>query len=238
MMSSLDPSIYAVVEILGTSNIQNIDVNGDGVVSSGEKRVVVDYSAKTSNGTHNAAYLAMSQGGTFPNTLTKVIYAGVLEEYRYYIRDVQDAAGGWEPKLSRAQFYPNTNAVYAGDTANATVDVAENILDLQVAEGRDRAPSNGLVDENPADQSDDDWLYNDPNDDDTQPIWVGAPFLHLRIHTLATTQFGERGYVDAPIMAIEDHVYGESTDPATLDETIARQHRRRELRTIIEARNL
>ena len=60
--------------------------------------------------------------------LTTVAYVGLLEEYRFYVREDHaisgNAASDLTPVLSRARFYPGTDQVYAADTSNFKQDIA------------------------------------------------------------------------------------------------------------------
>ncbi len=221
LVSALDDSIQAVVEL--TSDSKD---NGDNVVL-----------AYTIAGTHGPDYLGLS-GGAFPATLTTVTAVGLLEEYRYYVR--KQAAG---PVLSRARLYPGTEAAYAGDagdTDNLHQDIADNILDLQVALGVDT--NNNETIEDTADGSDD-WLFNSPADssgggpDPTH--WNGdtKPLYYVRIDTLARTDHADPKYVSPPIQAIEDHAYDEPAQPVAGTE-LARAYRRRLLQTVVDLRNV
>ncbi len=68
-------------------------------------------------------------------------FACALEEYRYYVRPayVTDASGEDQlsPRLARARMIPGTELPHDGDDANLTLDLADNIFDLQVALGFD-----------------------------------------------------------------------------------------------------
>jgi prepilin-type N-terminal cleavage/methylation domain-containing protein len=63
-----------------------------------------------------------------PNALEAV---GILEEYAFYVR----VKGGESPTLARAQMVPGSDQPYPGVPNNATLDLADNILDLQAAVG-------------------------------------------------------------------------------------------------------
>jgi hypothetical protein len=128
---------------------------------------------------------------SFPTTITAST-ACLLEEYRYYVRDVREAGDTitpLRPRLTRARFEPGTEDPYQGDTANYSIDLADQVFDLQVALGLDtdywsgndtsqpgsfEADNNDfgldeVIYEAAADsaspgRSQDDWLYNDEND--------------------------------------------------------------------------
>jgi len=158
---------------------------------------------------------------------------GILEEYRYYVRDV-----GGTPRLSRARLYPGTEAAYAGDAGNLQVDLADNILDLQAAVGIDRDGDRLISD---TEDDADDWMYNAEADSPADPLlWNGPnrPLYYLRLSTLARTDRADPKYVSPAIAAIEDHVYAEPEEPADGDRRLERSHRRRLLRTVVDLRNL
>jgi len=219
LIGSADDSIQAVVELTGGA-----EVDGGWQVNF------------TTAGTHGAQYLHLSPNGEFPSTLTSVAAVGILEEYRYYVRDAAPA-----PRLAVARFYPGTDAEYGGAGAgNLAVDVADNIIDLQLALGIDRNLS-GAIDE-AENALDDDWLFNaeddDPDPDETaewnQP---DRRLFYLRITTLARTDRIDLDYLSPPIEAIEDHVYGEAEAPAAGEE-LERKYRRRLLQTVVDLRNV
>lgn len=188
----------------------------------------------TTAGTHGAQYLQLSPNGEFPSTLTSVGAVGILEEYRYYVRDEAPA-----PRLSFARFYPGTQAEYAAGpgTNNLAVDIADNIIDLQLALGIDRNLS-GRIDD--AGDAADEWLFNaegDPANDTAEWNQPDRRLFYLRISTLARTDRIDPEYLSPPIQAIEDHVYGEADAPA-MGEELERKYRRRLLQTVVDLRNV
>jgi len=178
--------------------------------------------------------------------LQKVGYVGILEEYRFYVREDHAVSGSPEsllkPVLSRARFFPGTEDPYVGPTATATdrdailsQDIADGIMDLQIAMGFD-TDNDGRITENLADLDADEWFGNSPGD--------GAPagrFKGLRISTLVRTRRPDNTY-EAPFLAgLEDHVY-DTVSPGNVtgrfNGEIARKYRRRVLQTIVNLRNL
>lgn len=106
-------------------------------------------------------------------------YAGIVEEYRFYIKAAwTDFAGDLTPRLSRARVYPNTNVPGRHNTANWGVDIAENIWDMQVALGIDttaaagESPDRTLCDGAAAcaTATTDEWLYNAVGDTITATV--------------------------------------------------------------------
>jgi hypothetical protein len=64
--------------------------------------------------------------------LPAVAHVGVLEEHVFYVRST--GADGVAPSLARARLDPGTGLAYKED-ANAILDIADNIADLQIALG-------------------------------------------------------------------------------------------------------
>lgn len=212
LASSLEGGIQAVVQLTGGQD------NGDSVVLS--------Y-------TRTDDYDALSPKGSYPQELTTVAAIGILEEIRYYIRD---APGG--RRLARARFYPGTETAYGGDASNLTVDLADNIQDLQVALGIDRNATETIEDTG---DGADDWLFNSVDDSPADPAeWnaSGRPLYYLRLTALARTDRADAKYVSPPIQAIEDHVYDEPAEPADGEARQERTYRRRILQTVVDLRNL
>lgn len=69
--------------------------------------------------------------GVMDSGIKKLVSVGILEEYALYVR----AAGGEAPTLARARMEPGSDQPYDGDLDNATLDLADNVLDLQAAYG-------------------------------------------------------------------------------------------------------
>lgn len=217
----------------GTDEIQAVvQITGGDAPEEDATEVRVDF---TLTGTHGADYLKLSPGGQFSNGLRTVAMAGLVEEYRYYIRE--PTAAEPNPRLSRARFYPGTESPHAGDVTNLRQDLADNILDLQIAMALDRNLDT-IIQEVP--DATDDWLFNVEGDkeDDVQWNTDGADLYYLRLTTLARTDRLDPKYVSPPIAAIEDHVYDEPSEPADGDERLQRSYRRRLLRTVVDMRNL
>ncbi len=235
LVSPLDDSIFAIVELdPGGSTVNAYDAG---------KPIDVTLAFKV-----DAKYDPL-HGGAFPAQLRSVAFVGILEEYRFYIRETfADAAdpASLVPRLSRARFFPDgADTPYANDPSNLTVDLADNILDFQVALGIDTDETDE-IEEDPANPGNDDWLYNSPADDDTEGRWDIVPLsvpnrvpdlFYLRLTTLARTDRPELRYVSPAIANIEDHVLAEPDDPTGADLP-PRRHRRWLMRTIVDMRNL
>ncbi|HSL85183.1 MAG TPA: hypothetical protein VLF66_20610, partial [Thermoanaerobaculia bacterium] len=122
-----------------------------------------------------------------PPTVTSVGWLGILEEYRYYLREARelpgDDASRLLPRLSRARLYPNTGTAWAGAADNLALDVADQILDFQVSLAFDSSQGGGALadgtldpDADPIHESpggeNDDWLFNSPDDDPLSAVWA------------------------------------------------------------------
>ena len=254
LRSSTNNNTYAVVEMRPTSTVVATDVNGDGSVEAWEKRATIRFSTATNVGTHNEAYLNLSSTpGVWPATMTRVGSVGILQEFRYYVRDGNTAVDGNRPSLSRAEVYPGTNPeVVVGDAANGRIDIADNVLDLQIERGFD-VDLDLILDEDFDELDADEWLGNSP--DDTYPAVVGLPvtlehvptftaagwdfgvMTHVAFTTLVGTDRPSIRYVAPAIDALADHDYDEDDSP-TDDELIERRFRRRQLRSVVDLRNL
>jgi hypothetical protein len=138
--------------------------------------------------------------------------------------------------------FPNTDAVYQGEVANAAVEIADNMSDLQVALGID-LDADGVVEDTDEDgvqlaTNADEWQFNDEEETDPDDLlWAGAPLHFVRLTTLGHTRSPDRQYVSPAIEAIENHVYGE-VEPPPSDELVSRRYRRRLLQNVIDMRNL
>ncbi len=229
MIKGTEPEAILLVSS-GSDEIQAVVEANGGTWS--EDVAVLNF--RITGGTHTDDYLKLSPNGEFPEGLKSVSSIGVLEEYRYYARKAEPA-----PRLSRARLYPGTNTAYRNDNQNLHVDIADNILDLQVALGIDRDGDQVVTDK--GDETDD-WLFNAEKDATTlanTSYWndPARPLYYVRITTLARTDRPESDYVSPPIQAIEDHTYDEPDQP-TKAELLDRSYRRRVLNTVVDLRNL
>ena len=252
LMSPMDERIVAVVEL----DFANSSVSEDGSTAT------VDFKIQ---GMSHPEYrnLYNSGGGLQPSLpigLNTVSHVGVLEEYRIYVRKPLAPLPGLPegaPTLSLARMYPGTEIPYLSALPNAAVDLAENVLDMQIGLAFDTplGPAatdlndDDVVDENdmqiyetvdPEDPGDrDDYLFNNPNDTPGAAPWNGSapqpPLYFVRVNLLARTALRERNHTAPELLAYED------VDPLrvlgwnSFDE---RMYRRRFQQTVIELRNL
>ncbi|HXO21703.1 MAG TPA: prepilin-type N-terminal cleavage/methylation domain-containing protein [Thermoanaerobaculia bacterium] len=246
LVSATDPSVYAVVEL---------DPNTSDV--SDPTQFTIHF--KISGQPRSVGYLALCPGGTFPATLnangSQVVQVGILEEYRIYVRQDYSApltgnvvtdASNLGSKLARARVFPNSNDPYgpegnAANVNNLSLDVADNITDLQVALGFDSANA-GSIDAGTsttitetADGSNDDWLFNGPSDLPVNPAtWNNTSLYYVRLSTLARTDRPDVKYLAPPLLKIEDRSY--SGSPFNQGNNL--MFRRRLLQTVVNLRSL
>ena len=232
LVSPLGDEIYAVVELNPGGSVVTTEVRDGKSVPTH-----VSTAFRISGGTHTTDYLKLSRAGAFPPQLRSIGYVGLLEEYRFYIREQHvipgDLASDLAPRLARARFYPGTTAVHAGLVTNAEVDVADNILDLQVALGVDRNGDRQIVENGGAE---DEWLGNHPEDLAVPGRWQGNPppgVYYVRVSTVAQTDRRDPQYQAPPLVSLENRSY-----PASYNNRETRMFRRRTLQTVIDLRNL
>ncbi len=201
-----------------------------------------------------------------PSSLTSVSFAGLLEEYRYYLREVRevdtDGTSRLLPRFSRARLYPNTGEPWgwtsAEQTENAAVDIADNLIDFQVSLGLDSSQGGGAIEDGTAanlplaesaDGKADDWLFNSSDDDPENAVWarpgsaiLSRPWLrarlfYVRVDTVGRALQPQLGY-EAPLLgSLEDRTYG-SSSADDLDSADQRQFRRWLVTTTFDLRNL
>jgi hypothetical protein len=149
-----------------------------------------------------------------------------------------------------ARFEPGTDTALGGKPENLRLDVADDILDLQVAMAIDG--------KGPGADSDDDGRFADDNSEwwnagytkqsDPEPdnkLSSSEDLFYLRVNVLGRTAGRDFKYVSPPIARIENHDYkpgggtgGEPAQPADNAEAVARSYHRRLLTTLIDMRNL
>lgn len=236
LLSAVDAGVYAVVEIGSGSSF----TPAVGPPESASIAFTIQ------GGTHTDAYLDLSPGGVFPSGLVTVAYAGLLEEYIYYVREEYSIPGDntseLMPLLSRARVYPGTVAAHLGDTTNLRVDLADNVVDLQIALGIDSDGDGAITESDPPDAADD-WLFNSGADDPTDTAkWNGTltdprRLFYLRINTLARTNRPDIRHQAPLLVSVEDKDYTVSPFDA-YNSRERRMRRRRVLQTVIDLRNL
>lgn len=237
LVSPRDAAVYAVVELNPATSDVNTNPN------------LYTIGFTITGGSKTASYLPLSRGGGWPADLTNAAFVGLLEELRYYVRD--DPGG---PRLARAQVFPGTQLPWRADSDPAvpndahpswSQDIADNILDLQIALGFDTPQGGGAMtdDENGSGNDDrifeaangqnDDWLYNDTQPFNA-PTWNGPPLYFVRFSVLARTDRRDPQYQAPRLAWVEDHDLTTSAH----NQRTERMYRRRVLETLIDMRNL
>lgn len=236
LISPQNSDLYAMVEL--DPSASDVTSNPD------EFRIAF----RITGGTHTTDYARFSSAGPgiYPPDLTNAAFLGLVEEYRFYVR--QDfavdgnAASDLTPKLSRARVYPGTQEPYDGEDANWQGDVADNIVDLQIALGLDTPYGTGTVAANPtqgvisetADGEDDDWLLNGERSFNAAFL-ANADLHYVRLNTLARTDRRDKEFQSPELVRIENRAFNASSPFNSRED---RMFRRRLLRTVVDVRNL
>jgi prepilin-type N-terminal cleavage/methylation domain-containing protein len=234
LASPLSDAIYAVVELVPASSSV--------VTAGGVTTATLEF--KITGGLHTgdatAGYRSLyNSAGAFP--LATVGSAGILEEYRFYLRDHRPDGGvtlGSAPKLSVARVFPGTEAAYGGDDEsrdqNLGLDVADNILDLQIALGFDANADGQIVGAPAVAANADEWRFNDAGD-----AALGGNLAYVRLNTLARTDRPDPQFVAPLLEPLEDRDYtGSDLNLAPTNANPERFYRRRILQTLVDLRNL
>ena len=253
LVSPMDERLYGVVEFDASKTID------------GGNQITVGFKIQ---GLTHPEYSTLYNAGpdpskpVLPTGLNSAVALGILEEYRFYVRQPPtppppspgDPPGTPSPsKLSMARMFPGTEKPYLEELSNLAIDLADNVLDMQLGMAFDSnlgpawTDQNGDGDINDDDREiyeapngrDDDWLFNNELDDVTIAPWNGsAPqpeLYYLRLNLLARSQLREPQY-QAPLLAGWEDILGNRINDWNLKEN--RMYHRRYQQTIIELRNL
>lgn len=242
IVSPRSDATWAVVELdPDNSSVVQQDIDGDG---TDEKVLTLRY--RVDAGINTASYVGLRGPAGFPRTEDGVVFVGILEELRYYVREdfavANDPTSDLVPRLSRARFFPNTDV--ARDANALREDIADYIFDLQVSLGFDSTNAGAMADDadddgdddrivETADGETDDWLFNAANDDATEATWT-SQLHYVRLSTVARTDRADPKHLARRIDDVEDHSY---TGHLLNDET-QRRFRRRVLQTVVDLRNM
>lgn len=246
--STRSQETFAVVEMSSNTTVSAADVDGNGQTEEWEKRAVLRFSAKPTDGTYNAAYTAMSSDPTgWPAQLTRAATVGILQEYQFYLREPQTAVDGGRPTLVRAELYPGTDVV-VGDAANGRVGIADNVIDLQLARAFD-TDLDFRLDEDPENPDTDEWLGNHPEDETPSVVgfateaqmealgWPVALMTHVQVSTLVRADRPDLDFISAAMGGFQNRSYDEDDSPRG-DDVPERRFRRRQHSTVVDVRNL
>ncbi|MDH3744598.1 MAG: PilW family protein [Acidobacteriota bacterium] len=235
VVSGLSDLIYAVVELDHAGSSVDDPAN--------PTTATLLFNIGVSGGTATKdKYMELSTGAAFSPSLRTTVFVGILEEYRYYIRENYQTPGDTStplaPRLSRARFLAGTELAHPS-VPGFNLDIADGVLDLQVALGIDAGGVDGLLDEeftNPT--ATDDWLFNTTADTPLDltfwngPVGGNAPDLfNVRISTLTRTGRPDPKLLSPVINRIEDRGYVEAVGDQEL------LYRRTLLSTVVDLRN-
>lgn len=234
LVSPVANSIYAVVEV----DQGNSTFTGDplGVWSASIGFIV----STGAGGINTDKYNQLSPRGGYPQELQTFAYVALFEEYRFYVREEFSVPGDSTtelmPALSVARYYPGTDKFRNNEGA---IDIADNILDLQITLGID-LDQDGLIDPeaDPPVPDADEWLYNDAGDDIDPTTWQDRELYYLRINTLARTDRPDLDFISEALDFIEDRSWSEPAVPGSDAARRERMHRRRLMQTVVDMRNL
>jgi hypothetical protein len=243
LVSPLDDAIYAVAELDAAGSRAGADCSAAPAAVLG-----LDVHFRTSGGQHATSYTALSAGGAIPPALTSVAFIGLLEEYRFYIREVYavdgDETSDLMPRFSKARVFPGTDVPYLDEAQNWRGDIADQVFDLQVALGIDGNGDGAITDSGDAT---DEWLFNHTGDNPGEAKWnvlqpatappLASRLYNIRLTTIARTMRRERGYQAPLLTLVEDHSYTEAPS-LRFNEMWERTFRRRRLQTIVDVRNV
>ena len=232
LVSPLDDGLFAVVELTGASSYDDASASLEFKVSGGER---------------TEEYLKLMPNGVFPPDLTSIAYIGVLKEHRFYVRELWSdpvaKAGDLTPRFTRARLYPGTNEAWGDAESSLIEDVADNVLDLQVALGVDLDGNQLVVEGETAEaRKADEWLFNAVGDKPEEiAVWNGTPaaprrVYYVRVSTLARTDRRDPKYRAPDLTLLEDKDYGAAS--YDYNARAERMFRRQLLQTLVDLRNL
>lgn len=242
LVSAVNDASYGVAQLDFANSTPPTKADSSDPICPNQTKVSIAFKTK------NVPATALSAGGVYPDTLTNVAFVGILEEYRYFVREVHatptDLATELNPVLSRARVYAGTDQSWDGKDTNLYEDIAEGILDLQVALGFDlTSPPDGVVAESSSSPASDEWLFNAAGDNPAGAPWspvAGAlpPLYYVRLNLLVRTNRHDVHYQAPIIVSIEDHAYSATpTNPLDPNGSGGLTMRRRLAQTVVGIRN-
>lgn len=252
LTSPLGPEVYAVVELDPGSSVAPADCST--LTPPAQLTVAFVVTGGTRTGAYRGLMVPALATG-LPSSLRTAASVGILEEHRFYLRDDDP------PVLSRARFFPNSEEPWGSDATeqsqNLSLDIADGLLDFQVALGFD-SPVGGWFEQDTDNDGDDDriletgdgdnddWLFNATTDDATSSPWsppwdsvTPRPRLFfVRLSFLGRTDRFDRDHLSPALTRIEDRDYSEPPVPSAPADRTDRLFRRSLLTTVVEMRNL
>ena len=243
LVSSRNPEFWTLVEL---------DPGPSGEIA-GETIHLEFKSLPATDPTDDPAYFDLPAFNPIED-LGSVAFVGILEEHRFYLRQgTKLAPGGGQdlaPQLSRARVFPGTDRPWRGSAADVDhpswqLDIADNIVDMQVALAFDSPRGGGRIrddDDNVGDddrifEADDgvadDWLFNDSSV--VTPLeWTNQTLYFIRVTTLARTDRRDPGYESPDMVRLENH----DLTGSRFNDATDRTFRYRSLESLIDMRNL
>lgn len=151
--------------------------------------------------------------------------AGLLEEYRFYLRRDDGSPGlGSNHQLARARFYPGSDRVHRSSPSGG-VALVDHALDLQVSLAFDPDGDGSIIEGSGPGRSSDEWLFNAPGDRPEEETWSSGPPRLVRMTLLMRAARASRGYLSPPLDRIEDRPYDEADSPTARLESRLFQRR-------------
>lgn len=262
IVSPLDPTIFATARISGVFAASGTLADDCLTASPSSITLDLDFTNSLKDYRIFSSEYARARLLAYPPQLNSVSWACLLEEERFYIRQANavpgDPASPLAPRLTRARMDPGQEQPFAASAANLQLDIADNILTLQVALGLDTDRGGAFDDDvdltgaddsllegnDDAARATDDWLYNAAGDD---PTWLGwrvqasgrlVKLQTVRLSAIARTDREDPSYRAPLLVNVEDQVFSGPPLNAQFNSDAARMFRRRSLQTIVDPRNL
>lgn len=230
IVSDLEDAFYHIVELDPARC----------VIDDATNPTLITVGFRFTGGVHTDAYWALS-GNNWDPQITDIAQVGIVDEYRFYIEDLRenpaDDSSPPRPRLVRARTYPGTQVPYADVAANWAEPIGDNVYDLQVALGIETGGADPF---HPDDQGNDtdEWLYNSPDDDDTEARWQTGRLYYARVTTSTFAERRDIAYRNGATIVHEDHSYTPPAPGTTGAVVPDSSFRRRSLRTVVDLRNL
>lgn len=244
LVSALDDRFYHVVELDPAACVTEVLVDNP---DPQEDLIRMTIGFRYTGGTRTAEYWRLSGNDLDTvfsdptNRRSAAAYMAILEEYRFFVRDVREVAAdpnsAVQPQLAQARVFPGTTVPYRGDATNWSVPVSDGVADLQVALGIESGGAS-LFEPEDLDNAADEWLFNHSDDDPDEARWRNGRLYYVRLTTTSVTSRRDREYRSPANFAVEDHSYAVPDYGTAAALTPDRTYRRRQLRTVVDLRNL
>jgi prepilin-type N-terminal cleavage/methylation domain-containing protein len=124
MVSTLDPESFGVARLVSAAMVGNV------------LRVTYENGTVIGDSAESQLMARLSSGGAFP-TLTRITSVGILEEWRYFVKQASDNDNLPNPIFTKARMKPGTEVPYNNQVANLNIELADDVHDFQIALGFD-----------------------------------------------------------------------------------------------------